>query len=69
MDKSNTVKRVYVKPEMELIFVESAAQILEGSLSGAHHDAEDDETMNAKPGFFDDEDDSWAKGGNLWDED
>ena len=42
--------------------------MLAGSVSGNHNDAEDDETLNAKPGFLDDGEDPWKTDGNMMNE-
>lgn len=68
MDKKQVTKRAYLAPRIEVCPVRIKNPLLAGSVSGNHHDAEDDETLNAKPGFLDDGEDSWKKVGNLWDE-
>lgn len=64
MNEPKKTKRAYFKPEAELIFIGCDAHILQASVSGGHHDAEDDpEVLDAKQGFFDDEADAWQMWG------
>ncbi|MDY2633414.1 MAG: hypothetical protein SOV83_02330 [Prevotella sp.] len=57
MKKNKYQKWVYVKPEVRVVIVETDCHLLETSVSGGHHSADDDEVLNAKKaGFFGDED-------------
>ena len=62
MNKSKKMKLPYMQPETTVIYMEPDTQLLNGSFQGGHDDAEDDQELNAKQGFFEDEDDLWAKG-------
>ncbi len=63
MNKGQTAKLTYVKPEAEVLHVGTDFHLLNGSFTGDHDDAEDDQELNAKQGFFEDEATSWP----LWD--
>lgn len=57
MKKDQVIKREYTKPKIEIIGVVVENHLLEASVSGGHHSADDDETLNAKKtGIFDEED-------------
>lgn len=59
-------KRVYMKPETEIIKVEEKYSLLDTSISGGHHSAEDDEILNAKGMNFSEEEDRFPTDKNMW---
>ena len=56
MIKSSEIKKMYCKPQMEVIFMNMEKALLEISAEGNAGGAEDDEELNAKEGLIFDED-------------
>ncbi|EFU29475.1 Uncharacterised protein [Segatella buccae] len=52
MNKNQVMRQTYDKPELQLFKVRIVGHLLEGSTSGGHGSADDDETLTAKKGFF-----------------
>ena len=55
--KQSKEKRAYVEPTVEVIYLEPHSELMATSFpnNGGHNKAEDDETLNAKQGWFDEE--------------
>lgn len=66
MKENQVSKRVYVKPEIEVVIVRTDCHLLDASVSGGHHSADDDETLNAKETDFFDEEDFSTISENAW---
>lgn len=60
------VKRVYLAPRIEVYPVETESPMLANSpVSGGHHDAEDDEVLNAKQFCLDDNEGIWQNDNSM----
>lgn len=63
MNKNEKKKKAYMKPQIGEIIIECGGGVLQGSVSGGHDDAGDDEELGAKQhGFFDEEESPWQTG-------
>jgi len=69
MNKNQVTKRAYIAPLIEVCTVKIESPMLANSpIGGGHHDAEDDEPLDAKQFHFDEEDGIWQNSHNLWDD-
>ena len=56
MRKIRVINGLYTKPECNVLRIEVKTNLLEGSASGGHNEAPDDEELNSKQGnFFEDD--------------
>ncbi|WP_314722005.1 hypothetical protein [Prevotella nigrescens] len=65
MKENQVSKRLYVTPEAEVVVVKMNCHLLDASVPGGHHSANNDEELHAKEAIpFDEDEFSTSK--NMW---
>lgn len=65
MKENQVSKRLYVTPEAEVVVVKMNCHLLDASVPGGHHSADNDEELHAKEAISFDEDE-FSTSKNMW---